>query len=78
VFDAVFPQEKIGDYDSCMTQEFFRAFVVNAGITLHLRAVYGSNSHHIAEALYKAAAKSLKSALVIEGSSIPSTKGVLD
>jgi imidazoleglycerol-phosphate dehydratase len=78
VFDAAFPQERIGDYDSCMTLEFFRAFAVNAGITLHLRSLYGSNSHHITEALYKAAAKALRSALVIEGRETPSTKGVLD
>lgn len=77
VFDASFPQERIGSYDSCITEEFFRAFAVNAGITLHIRSVYGSNSHHITEAIFKAAARALRSALVIEGNLTPSTKGVL-
>lgn len=77
VFDASFPQERIGDYDSCMTVEFFRAFAANAGITLHLRELYGDNSHHITEALYKAAARALRSAMTIEGDAAPSTKGML-
>jgi len=77
VFDAAFPHDRIGSYDSCLTEEFFRAFAVNAGVTLHIRSVYGSNSHHITEAIFKAAARALRSALVIEGSMTPSTKGVL-
>lgn len=62
VFDAAFPQETIGSYDSCMTEEFFRAFAFNCGITLHIKSIYGSNSHHITEAIYKAAAHALKQA----------------
>lgn len=78
VFDAVFPEEKIGEYDSCMTEEFMRAFSYNAGITLHLKAVYGKNSHHITEALYKALAHALKEAVIQTSSDKPlSTKGVL-
>ncbi len=78
VFDASFPEERIGGYDSCMTEEFMRAFAFNAGITLHLRAVYGKNSHHITEALYKALGHALKEAVMPLGEGTPlSTKGVL-
>lgn len=78
VFDAAFPEERIGTYDSCMTEEFMRAFAYNAGITLHLRALYGKNSHHITEALYKALGHALKAAACpIDGAAPLSTKGVL-
>lgn len=77
VFDAEFPEEKIGDFDSCLAEEFFRAFAFNAGITLHLKCVYGKNSHHIAEALFKACAHALKDAKATVGNEILSTKGVL-
>lgn len=78
VFDAVFPEEKIGNYDSCMTEEFMRAFAHHSGITLHLKSVYGKNSHHITEALYKALAHALKAAVKKTDSEKPlSTKGVL-
>ena len=78
VFDAQFPEERIGSYDSCMTEEFMRAFAYNAGITLHLKSVYGKNSHHITEALYKALAHALKAAVAQTNSAKPlSTKGVL-
>jgi len=77
VVEAVFPQEKIGEYDACMTVEFFRAFVTNAGITLHLCAEYGSNSHHMIEAIFKAAGRALREALEVKDGNIASTKGVL-
>lgn len=78
VFDADFPEERIGNYDSCMTEEFMRAFAYNAGITLHLKSCYGKNSHHITEALYKALAHSLRLAVIKSGTDKPlSTKGVL-
>ncbi|MCL2053432.1 MAG: imidazoleglycerol-phosphate dehydratase HisB [Oscillospiraceae bacterium] len=77
VFNAEFPEEKIGGFDSCLTEEFFRAFAFNAGLTLHLKAEYGKNSHHIAEALFKAAAHALKAAVAVNGNNILSTKGVL-
>ena len=78
VFDAEFPEEKIGDYDSCMTEEFMRAFAFNAGITLHLKSMWGKNSHHITEALYKALGHSLKAAVKPLDTDTPlSTKGVL-
>lgn len=76
-FDADFPQERCGDFDLCMTEEFFRALCFNAGLTLHLRAEYGNNSHHICEALFKAFAHSLKQAVAITGGGALSTKGAL-
>lgn len=78
VFDADFPQEKCGDYTAAMTVEFMRAFAYNAGITLHIKSLYGYNSHHIIEAVYKAVAHALKIAVKNNGSGVPlSTKGVL-
>lgn len=78
VFDADFPQERCGDYDCAMTVEFMRAFAFNSQITLHLKAVYGDNSHHITEAIFKAAAHSLRLAVKQNSSNKPlSTKGVL-
>ena len=78
VFDAQFPQEKCGNYDCSMTVEFMRAFAFNAGITLHVKSEYGSNSHHITEALYKAVAHALRLAVKQNSSNKPlSTKGVL-
>lgn len=78
VFNCDFNNEKIGDFDTCLTEEFFRAIAVNAGITLHLRLEYGTNDHHKCEALFKAFAHALKMAV---GSSKAdgtlSTKGVL-
>lgn len=78
VFDADFPQERCGDYDCAMTVEFMRAFAFNSQITLHLKSVYGDNSHHITEAIFKAAAHSLRLAVKQNSSNKPlSTKGVL-
>ena len=78
VFDADFPQERCGDYNCAMTVEFMRAMAFNAGITLHLKSLYGDNSHHITEALYKAAAHALRLAVKPNSSGKPlSTKGVL-
>lgn len=77
VFDADMPQPMIGGYDSCLTVEFMRAFTMNSGITLHLKAQYGQNAHHITEGLFKALGLSLKEALTVEGETVTSTKGVL-
>lgn len=78
VFDADFPQEMCGDYDCSLTVEFMRALAFNAGITLHIRSVYGDNSHHITEAIFKSAAHALKAAVAQNDSGKPlSTKGVL-
>ena len=77
VFEADFPQWRCGEYDCCLTEEFFRAFAVNAGVTLHIRSMYGKNSHHIIEAMFKAVAHALKAAVKIEYEGTLSTKGVL-
>ena len=77
VFQAQFPQEKIGDYDSCLTEEFMRALAFNAGITLHMRAEYGVNAHHMVEAMFKAVAHALRLAVQPTGVGTLSTKGVL-
>lgn len=77
VFDAPMPQEIIGEYDSCLTEEFMRALAVNAGLTLHQHALYGKNAHHITEALFKSLGLALKEAVAVGGSGVTSTKGVL-
>ncbi len=77
VFNANFNDDRIGEFDTCLAEEFFRAFAFNAGITLHLKSEYGKNDHHIAEALFKVAAHAIKSAKNIAGNEILSTKGVL-
>lgn len=77
VFDADFNDDRIGEYDTCLTEEFFRAFAYNSGITLHIRKEYGKNDHHTAEAIFKAAAHALKEAVAVTGSGVLSTKGVL-
>ena len=76
-FNAEFHDDRIGQYDTCLTEEFFRAFAFNSGITLHIREEYGKNDHHIAEAMYKAVAHALKDAVKITGTGVLSTKGVL-
>ena len=77
VFNAEFSDQRIGEFDTCLTEEFFRAFAFNAGVTLHLKCEYGKNDHHIAEALFKAAAHAVKAAKAVSGNEILSTKGVL-
>ena len=78
VFDAAFPQERVGDFDTCMTEEFFRALSDNAGFTLHLRCPYGKNSHHMIEALFKACAPALCDATAENSTgAVLSTKGTL-
>ena len=76
-FDAPMPQQRIGGYDACLTEEFMRALAFNAGLTLHQRCEYGSNAHHITEALFKSLGLALKEALRVEGERVVSTKGVL-
>lgn len=77
VFEAEFSDERVGGFDTCLTEEFFRAFAFNGGITLHVIEKYGKNDHHIIEALFKAAAHALKEAAALNGGEILSTKGVL-
>ena len=76
-YDARFPQERVGEFDTCLTGEFFRAFAFNAGITLHVRAEYGENAHHLIEALFKATAHALRAAVAVREGTL-STKGSLD
>ena len=64
-------------FDPQLAEEFWRAFVTAAGITLHVRLVTGRNTHHIVEASFKAVARSLRDAIRVEGGGIPSTKGTL-
>lgn len=79
VFDARFPEERVGEFDTCMGAEFFRAFAFNAGVTLHLRVPYGENSHHMLEALFKAAGHAFKiAAAKTADGAVLSTKGMLD
>jgi imidazoleglycerol-phosphate dehydratase len=77
VFHADFSQDRVGEYDTCMTEEFFRAFSFQAGFTMHARVEYGTNAHHETEALFKAAARSIRSAVTVSDSGVLSTKGVL-
>ena len=79
VFDARFPEERVGEFDTCMGAEFFRAFAFNAGVTLHLRVPNGDNSHHMLEALFKAAGHAFKiAAAKTADGAVLSTKGMLD
>lgn len=74
------PTEKVGDFDTELVEEFWRAFACDAGITLHIRQLAGSNSHHIIEGSFKSVARSLKTAVGIDkdfADEIPSTKGLL-
>jgi imidazoleglycerol-phosphate dehydratase len=77
VYDAPMPQAMCGQYDTCLTVEFMRAFAMNAGITLHLKSMYGDNAHHITEALFKALARALKQAVAETDGGVLSAKGVL-
>lgn len=76
-FRANFSQERTGEYDLCLTEEFMRAFATNAGITLHVRLEYGANAHHEAEAIFKAVAHALRLAATQTGEGVLSTKGSL-
>ena len=76
-FDAAMPQERIGEYDACLTEEFMRALAMNSGTTLHMTALYGKNAHHITEALFKSLGVCLHDAAQVTGEGVTSTKGVL-
>ncbi|MBO4579390.1 MAG: imidazoleglycerol-phosphate dehydratase HisB [Clostridiales bacterium] len=80
VYDCSFAQDKIGELDSQLVEEFFRAFASNAGITLHVKCEYGVNDHHKAEAMFKSCARALRQATSIDprfSDQVASTKGVL-
>lgn len=77
VFEAEFEDAMVGGFDSCLCEEFFRALAINAGITMHIKLFYGSNTHHKIEAIFKAVAHALNTAVTRNGGGALSTKGVL-
>ncbi len=80
VFRVKFARDKIGTFDTELVNEWFQAFAMNAGLTLHVETLYGSNDHHIAESCFKGLARTLRAALTIDpktANEIPSTKGSL-
>ncbi len=79
-YDLKIPAERVGDFDTELTKEFFYGFVRNAECTLHLQTLAGENAHHIIEGAFKSVARSLRAAVALENGfedEIPSTKGVL-
>ena len=80
VWNVDFPTAKIGGFDTELVREFFQALATHGGITLHVDKVNGLNSHHIAEAAFKAVARALRAAVELDpraATSIPSTKGMI-
>ena len=80
VWKVEFNRDKIGEMDTELFREWFQAFAMNAGITLHVECMYGDNNHHIAESAFKALARALRDAVEIDPRAkdkIPSTKGTL-
>nr|WP_321481592.1 imidazoleglycerol-phosphate dehydratase HisB [uncultured Cohaesibacter sp.] len=81
VWDVTFSRDKVGDFDTELFEEFFHAFAQNAGITLHIANLYGTNNHHIAESCFKAVARVLRMAVEVDprqADRVPSTKGTLN
>jgi len=80
VFKTEFLRDKVGTFDTALVQEWFQAFAMNSGLTLHVATLYGSNDHHIAESCFKGLARALRAAIAIDpgaANEIPSTKGSL-
>ena len=80
VWRTAFPTAQVGTFDTELVREFFQAFAMNAGLTLHVETLYGVNSHHIAESCFKGLARALRAAVALdprEGDRVPSTKGSL-
>jgi imidazoleglycerol-phosphate dehydratase len=80
IFLTTFPVAKIGDFDTELVREWFQAFAMNSGITLHVETLYGMNAHHMAESCFKGLARALRQAVAVdprEGKRVPSTKGKL-
>jgi imidazoleglycerol-phosphate dehydratase len=80
VFRVLFTRDKIGTFDTELVNEWFQAFAMNAGITLHVETLYGSNDHHISESCFKGLARALRAAVAIDAQAkdeVPSTKGKL-
>jgi imidazoleglycerol-phosphate dehydratase len=80
VFRVKFGRDKVGTFDTELVNEWFQAFAVNAGVTLHVETLYGQNDHHISESCFKGLARALRSAVAIDPRAkdeVPSTKGSL-
>ena len=79
VYNVDIPKEKVGEFDVELVEEFFRAFANNSGISLHVNMIYGSNLHHVVEAIFKAFARALDEATSFDSrvKGVPSTKGKL-
>ena len=80
VFQVEFVRAKIGAFDTALVQEWFQAFAMNAGVTLHVATLCGSNDHHVAESCFKGLARALRAAITIDpraAGEVPSTKGTL-
>jgi imidazoleglycerol-phosphate dehydratase len=80
VFSAEFARDKVGAFDTELVEEWFRAFAMNAGVTLHVETLYGTNDHHISESCFKGLARALRTAVAIDpraAGEVPSTKGTL-
>ena len=80
VWNMAFATPKIGTFDTELVREFFQALATHAGLTLHIDALHGFNSHHLAEAAFKATARALREAVETDprkADAIPSTKGTL-
>ena len=80
VFKADFGRDKVGTFDTELVREWFHAFATNAGVTLHVETLYGTNDHHIAESCFKGLARALRAAFAIDpraAGEVPSTKGRL-
>jgi imidazoleglycerol-phosphate dehydratase len=80
VFRTAFQRDKIGSFDTELVREWFQAFAMNAGLTVHVETFYGSNDHHVAESCFKGLARALRDAVAIDpraAHEVPSTKGRL-
>ena len=77
VYNCELKRDTIGTFSCEMVEEFLRAFAFQAGITLHVNVVYGTNDHHKVEAIFKALGRALKTAIRVSGDTLPSTKGKL-
>jgi len=77
VFDADFPIGRVGDFDTELAEEFFRALAHHAGMTIHIKLAYGRNTHHMLEAIFKAFGAAFAQAIAITGEGVQSSKGVL-
>ena len=76
-FNAEFPTERVGEFETQLVEEFFRAFAMNGLITLHINLMYGKNTHHMIEAIFKSVGRALAQGAELNGDILLSTKGVL-